>query len=202
MQLSIECQKRPEGSKPNALRREGKIPATLYGHAGAESMSLVLDTKAAQLLLKEASINNTLIKVDVPDASWSGKALLREVQTHPWKGFLYHISFFSVAAQDSVNVTVPLNFVGVPKGVKVGGGMLAEELTELAVSCAPESIPDHIDVDVSNLEIGHAIHVNELVLPEGITALGEEERIVASVLQPRTSAGVTESEEATVEVGE
>jgi large subunit ribosomal protein L25 len=197
MELTIKCQKRPEGSKPNALRREGKIPATLYGHNGAESMPLVLDAKEAQILLKQASVNNTLIKVSVPDASWSGQALLREVQTHPWKGFLYHISFFSVAAQDSVTVTVPLNFVGIARGVKTGGGMLAEELTELEVDCPPDKIPDHIDVDVSNLDIGGAIHVHELTPPEGVAVRGEEDRIIVSVLPPRTSAGVAEEEAAT-----
>lgn len=97
MSITIECQKRPEGSKPNALRREGLIPATLYGHQGAESVSLTVKQKEAQTLLKQASVNQTVVEVQVPDLSWRGKALIREVQSHPWKREIYHLSFFSVA---------------------------------------------------------------------------------------------------------
>jgi large subunit ribosomal protein L25 len=100
MPVNIECQKRPEGSKPNALRREGLIPATLYGHKGAESVSLILKAKDAQTLLKKASVNNTLVDLTIPDMPWNGRALIREVQAHPWKRTLYHLSFFSVPTQD------------------------------------------------------------------------------------------------------
>jgi large subunit ribosomal protein L25 len=98
MEFAIECQKRPEGSKPNALRREGKIPATLYGHNGAESVQLVVDAKKAEFLVRDAAVNKSVIDVSIPDLSWNGKAVLREVQAHPWKGSLYHLSFFSSKA--------------------------------------------------------------------------------------------------------
>ncbi|BAP17812.1 50S ribosomal protein L25 [cyanobacterium endosymbiont of Epithemia turgida] len=96
MSLSIECQKRPEGSKPNALRRKGLIPGSLYGHDGANSMSLVVNAKEAVNLLKKVSINETIIEVQIPDLSWKGKALIREVQAHPWKRTVLHLSFFHV----------------------------------------------------------------------------------------------------------
>lgn len=95
MVLSIECQKRPEGSKPNALRREGKIPATLYGHNGAESIQLVVDAKQAGFLVRDAVEGKTAIDVSIPDLSWNGKAVLQEVQSHPWRNYLYHLSFFA-----------------------------------------------------------------------------------------------------------
>lgn len=97
MSLSIECQKRPEGSKPNALRRQGLIPGSLYGHDGANSMSLVVNAKEIVNLLKKVSINETIIEVQIPDLSWTGKALIREVQAHPWKRTVLHLSFFHVA---------------------------------------------------------------------------------------------------------
>lgn len=97
MSLTIECQKRAENSKPNALRREGLIPANLYGHQGGESVSLTVNAKDATTLLKKAKVNETLIDVKVPDLSWEGKAVIREVQAHPWKRTLYHLSFFYVA---------------------------------------------------------------------------------------------------------
>jgi len=94
--LTIECQKRPENSKPNALRREGLIPATLYGHKGAESIPLTVGAKEAVTLLRHAKENKTVIDVKIPDLAWEGKALIREIQSHPWKRTLYHLSFFHV----------------------------------------------------------------------------------------------------------
>jgi len=189
MELTVECQKRAPGSKPKALRREGLIPAVLYGHQGAESVSLALSEKEAKTLLKDAVVNNTLIRVKTP--GWSGKALLREVQTHPWKGNLYHLSFFSVAAQESLEVTVPLHFVGEAPGVKEGGA-LDTVFTELQVQCAPDNIPESIEVDVSHLNVGDSLHIHELTLPQDVTPLQEPERVVVSVQPPQL---LVESEE-------
>jgi large subunit ribosomal protein L25 len=181
MEVSVECQKRPEGSKPGALRRSGLIPAVLYGHKGTESVSLTLPAKTAETLIKKATVNNTLVQVNIPDISWNGKALLREVQTHPWKrSQVYHLSFFSVASQDSLEVTVPLHFLGQAAGIK-SGGILDPVITELQVQCAPGDIPESIDVDVSNLEIGDSLHVGDLNLPQGITPMLEPETTIVIV---------------------
>jgi large subunit ribosomal protein L25 len=182
MELTIDCQPRPEGSKPNSLRREGQLPAVLYGHKGAESLSLTIPVKQAELLLRDASLNNTLIQVNIPHLSWTGKALLREVQTHPWRGTPYHISFFAVAAQDSLEVDVPLHFVGTAKGIKEGGGSLDPSLSSLHVKCAPDSIPEQIEIDVSDLGVGDALHIGDIKLPAGVVALGDAHRTVVSVL--------------------
>jgi large subunit ribosomal protein L25 len=203
MEVTIECQKRPEGSKPNALRRSGLIPAVLYGHNGTESVSLTLDAKDATTMLKQATINNTLVQVNIPDLPWKGKALLREVQTHPWKPLLYHISFFSVAAQETLDAEVPVHFVGEPVGVKQGG-TLDPVLTMLSVRCAPGDIPESIEVDVSNLEIGASLHISDLPLPAGVTPLVEPESTVVSIagVAPVETETATEAEtetEATAE---
>jgi large subunit ribosomal protein L25 len=197
MDVTVECQKRPEGSKPRSLRRSGLIPAVLYGHKGAESVALTLNAKDAETLLKKATINNTLVQVKIPDISWSGKALLREVQTHPWKNALYHVSFFSVAAQESLNVMVQLHFVGEPAGIKQGG-VLEVVISELQVQCAPENIPESIEIDVSNMQIGDVIRVEELVLPPGVTPLSEPERTVVTVAgDSNTEAEGSEASEET-----
>ncbi|MBW4645945.1 MAG: 50S ribosomal protein L25 [Goleter apudmare HA4340-LM2] len=96
MSITIESQKRPEGSKPKALRRSGLIPANLYGHKGAESISLVVDAKSVERLLKYAAPNKTEIELNIPEIQWSGTTVLREVQTHPAKGTTYHLSFFAL----------------------------------------------------------------------------------------------------------
>ena len=195
MELTIECQKRPVGSKPNALRRQGLTPAVLYGHNGAESVELTLNTRAAQTLVKKASLNNTMIQVSVPDMSWSGKALLREVQVHPWRGDLYHLSFFSVGTQATVQVTVPLHFVGDAVGVKQNGGTLDTVLTELEVVCSPNDVPETIEIDVTKMDVGDALHVSELALPNGVTVVGEADRVVVSVLGSKTASEPSDAEE-------
>ncbi|MBD2778284.1 50S ribosomal protein L25/general stress protein Ctc [Iningainema tapete] len=199
MNITVECQKRPEGSKPNALRRSGKIPANLYGHKGTESIALTIDAKVVERLLKKGSVNNTLIELQVTDVPWRGKTLLREVQTHPAKGTPYHLSFFAVAGHGDTDVEVPLRFVGEAVGVKQDGGVLDTVFTELQVSCAPENIPDVIEVDVSNLNVGDSLQIQQLVLPEGVTAKAEPDQLVVSVLPPQRSsdAGTESVSEAT-----
>lgn len=195
-QLSINCQKREPTVNPRALRRQGQLPAVLYGHQGAESVSLTVNTKDAEAIVRYAAINNTLIQVNVPDMSWSGQALLREVQAHPWKGELYHVSFFSVAAQDEVEVEVPLNFTGTPMGVKDEGGTLDILVNEMAIKCAPDNIPETLDIDVSNLSVSDSLHIGDLVLPEGITAVADASKAVVTVLAPSQTAAVSAEAEA------
>ncbi|MBW4686164.1 MAG: 50S ribosomal protein L25/general stress protein Ctc [Komarekiella atlantica HA4396-MV6] len=187
MALTVECQKRPEGSKPGALRRSGEIPANLYGHKGTESISLTINAKTVERLLKKASVNNTLIDLNITDIPWRGKTLLRELQIHPAKGTPYHLSFFAVAGHGDTTVEVPLRYVGNAVGVKQEGGVLDTVITELQVSCAPENIPDVIEIDVSNLNVGDSLHINELLLPEGVTVLAIPELVVVNVLPPRVS---------------
>ncbi|BAY25955.1 50S ribosomal protein L25 [Calothrix sp. NIES-2100] len=95
MTLTVESKKRPEGTKANALRRSGLIPANLYGHNGAESISLVVEAKTVERLLKHAAVNKTEVELSIPEIEWTGKTVLREVQSHPAKGTTYHISFFA-----------------------------------------------------------------------------------------------------------
>jgi large subunit ribosomal protein L25 len=185
MELTIECKPRDAKAKPNALRREGLLPVVLYGHEGTESVSLTVDQKDADMLLRKAAVNNTMIDLKIPDISWKGKALLREVQSHPWKNLVYHLSFFAVKAQDAVEVGVALNFVGEPAGVKNDGGVLNTEVNEVTVKCKAIDIPEIIDVDVSGLGVGDSLTVADLVLPEGAAVAGDQTQTVATVLQGR-----------------
>jgi len=201
MELTIECTSRDPKAKGNALRRQGLLPAVLYGHNGTDSLSLTIPILDAEALLRRASVNNTLVNVKVPDASWKGKALIREVQSHPWKEKLIHLSFFAVAGQDEVEVTVPLNYSGEAKGVKDEGGILNTELNELTIKCSPDSIPEVVDIDVSNLGVGDSLTLGDLVLPGGAEAVGEPEVSVVAVLPPKKEAAAdAESPEAEVTI--
>ncbi|BAY76672.1 Fis family transcriptional regulator [Nostoc linckia NIES-25] len=196
MAITVECQKRPEGSKPKALRRSGEIPANLYGHKGTESISLTINAKTVERLLKRASVNNTLIDLNITDAPWRGKALIRELQVHPAKGTPYHLSFFAVAGHGDTNVEVRLRFLGDAVGVKQEGGVLDTVVTELQVSCAPENIPEFIDIDVSNLKIGDSLSISDISFPDGVTPLAESERVIVSLLPPQINAAAEEESEA------
>ena len=97
MAIALESKPRPEGSKPGALRRSGLIPANLYGHKGIESISLVLDAKVVERLLKQVIPNKTEIELSIPELEWTGTTVIRELQIHPAKGTPYHLSFFAGA---------------------------------------------------------------------------------------------------------
>ncbi|MEO1351198.1 MAG: 50S ribosomal protein L25/general stress protein Ctc [Cyanobacteria bacterium J06635_15] len=203
MELTIECKKRAEGEKPKALRRTGNLPAVLYGHDGTTSVALTVNTRDAEALLRKAVVNKTVVDVKVPDMPWNGKALLREVQTHPWKNKVYHISFFSIASQSEVEVSMPLNFTGVAKGVKDDGGVLDTVLTEMQLKCPPDGIPETLDINVSDLGVGDSLHVDDLILPKGVVAVGSPDQLVVSVLAGRTAeASDEEAEAAETEVTE
>ena len=199
MELTIECQQREAGSKPKALRRSGLIPANLYRHNGTESIALALDGKIVERLLKKGAVNNTLIDLNITDIPWRGKTLLREVQTHPAKGSPYHLSFFAVAGHGDTDVEVTLHFVGEAIGVKLEGGILDTPITELQIRCAPENIPDAIEIDVSDLHVGDSIHIENLNLPQGVTSLVDPSQIVVSILGRQAGAEAAELEDTQVE---
>lgn len=201
MNITVECQTRPEGSKPRALRREGLIPAALYGHQGAESMSLTMPAKEAQVLLRQASVNNTLVDLKVPDASWSGQAIIREVQAHPWRRTLYHLSFFAVSKGQSLTLVVPLELTGEAKGFE-SGGILEQNVTELNISCTSGNIPESIQIDITNFEVGTNLSVGEINLPEGVTLLDDTEQTVFSIVTPAMPVTTTESETETISAAE
>ncbi len=198
MSLTVECKTRTEGSKPRALRREGLIPAALYGHKGAESISLTMNAKEAQILLKKAAINNTLVDLNIPDIPWNGKAIIREVQAHPWKKTLYHLSFFSVAGDKKLNLVVPIKLQGEAKGIKQGG-VLEQNLTELHISCAADTIPEDIAIDVTDFGIGTNLAVGDVVLPEGVTVLDDAEQTLFSIVAPAKISDAVATEEVTEE---
>ncbi len=196
MELTIDCTQRAADEKPRKLRREGTLPAVLYGHDGKASVALKLSNYDAEALLRKASVNKSVITVNVPDMPWSGKVILREVQKHPWKNKIHHLSFFSIASQDFIEVSMPINFVGEAIGVTNKGGTLDMVMTEVQLKCPPDAIPQSLDVDVSGLDIGDALHVGEIKLPKGSSIAADDKLLVVSVLAPRTASADDDAAEA------
>ena len=170
------------GKGPNRrLRVSGKIPAVIYGK-GRDAQSVTLDPKALETLLHKSGAGlNTLIDLSV--AGRTDTVLVKELQRHPVYGSYVHVDFFKVDLTQKITVSVPIHFTGKARGVEFGG-ILDHPLRELEVECLPRAIPEFVEVDVSALEIGQAIHVSELRLPEGVEVKTDPTLPVASVVLP------------------
>jgi large subunit ribosomal protein L25 len=147
----------------NAARRvrvSGKIPAVVYG-AGQESVAVSVDPRVITKILHSDSGHNTIFDLDVTGASLV-KAMIVDWQHEPIKGALLHIDLKRIAMDKAMRVSVPIQLVGIPLGVKAQGGILEHVLREVEIECLPSDIPGHLDVDVSNLEMNQAIHVSDL----------------------------------------
>ncbi len=149
------------------LRREGLVPAVLYG-AHQEPVSLsVSHNEMFHHLENEAFYSHILtIKIDGKDES----AVLKDLQRHPVKPIIMHADFQRVSASEKIRVHVPLHFVGgdAAPGVKVGGGIVTHDMNEVEVVCLPKDLPEFIEVDLSNVELNHSVHMSQLKLPAGV----------------------------------
>jgi large subunit ribosomal protein L25 len=164
-----------------SVRREGRIPAVLYGH-GEASVPLTVDAQSFSRILREISVENTLIDLEL-DAQPPLKVLVREVQRHPYRDEVLHVDFFHISMEEKITVQVPVVLVGTPRGVRVSGGVLDHAMREIEVSCLPQDIPEKVEIDVSGLDIGEAVRPSELNLPD-VQILGDPDRPVVSVLAP------------------
>ena len=164
------------------LRTAGSVPAVVYGH-GREPQALSIDTYTLERLLEKVSYKTTVIELDVDGSS--ARTLIREIQRHPFKKAILHVDFQELVAGEKVTVKVPLVFVGTPEGVRVGGGILDEVMRELEIAVDPSNIPNHLDVDVSDLTIGHSLHVSDIKVPEGVEVLDNLSDTVCVVSIPK-----------------
>jgi large subunit ribosomal protein L25 len=166
----------------NAARRvrvSGKIPAVVYG-AGKDSVAVSVDPKVIIKILRSDSGHNTIFDLDVTGTGLV-KAMIVDWQNEPIKGALLHIDLKRIAMDKAMRVSVPIQLVGVPLGVKAQGGILEHVLREVEIECLPSDIPGHLDVDVSALEINGAIHVSDLPHLGSIKFLTDEGLTVAHV---------------------
>ena len=168
-----------------ALRRAGSVPAVIYGHK-RQPMSLAVPTRELERLLERVSAETTVVELSI-DGKVS-RTLIREIQKHPFKKQLVHIDFLELVAGEMITVNVPLVIVGVSVGVRSFGGILDQTMRELEVTVDPSSIPNHIDVDVSELGVGDSIHVRDLKLPAGVTVLDDPDASVVVVAAPKVNA--------------
>ena len=166
----------------NAARRvrvSGKIPAVVYG-AGQDAVAVAVDPKVITKILHSDSGHNTIFDLNV-EGSAVVKAMIVDWQHEPIKGALLHIDLKRIAMDKMMTVSVPIQLVGIPVGVKSQGGILEHVMREVEVECLPNDIPSHLDVDVSNLELHGIIHVSDLPHSGSLKFLEDETATVAHV---------------------
>jgi large subunit ribosomal protein L25 len=178
-----------KGSGPSRrLRRAGQVPAVLYG-GNKDPVMLMFDHDAIYHQLENEAFHTSILTVKVD--SDTDRAILRNVQMHPFKPRVMHVDLQRISETQKLHMLVPIHVNGeeVAPGVKLEGGIVSRLMTEVDISCLPHHLPEFLSVDVSELHIGESLHLSDIPLPEGVTitslAHGGEDLAVVSVAAVR-----------------
>src|SRR3954469_14555062 len=190
---SLGAETRSESGKGHSrkLRAAGRVPGIVYGH-GREPQALSVVARDLDKLLSSIAVSSTVVELGLGSATT--KTLIREIQRHPFKKMIMHIDFQELVAGEKVTVDLPLVFVGVPEGVRPSGALLEQILHKIEVLVDPANIPNHVDVDVSHLAMGHSLHVRDLKLPAGVEVLSDEDATICAVIAPRAAVEAAAAE--------
>ena len=168
------------------MRRAGKAPGIVYGGKG-EPTPIELDHNALFHALRNETFHSSILSMKLDGKS--GKVLLRDVQMHPFKNEILHVDFQRVDENRKIHMKVPLHFVNgeVSPAVKLHEAIISHVMTEVDVSCLPKDLPEFIEVDLSELDTGHSIHVSALTLPAGVRVAtrGKLDPVVATAVIPK-----------------
>ena len=202
-QCVLEAESRVGSGKSavRRLRREGeKVPGVVYG-GGGEPVLVAVELRFLTKAMEQQAFFSQIIQLQIDGES--EQAILRDLQRHPANEKVLHLDFMRVRADTPIQISVPLRFLNEDKciGVRESGGNISHNLIEVEITCLPAALPASLDIDVENLDLGQALHLSDLELPEGVSivalSVGEEhDTPVVSVQAPR---GGLEDEE---EVGE
>jgi len=184
------------------LRRDNLVPGIIYGDS-KEPQAIQLKANEVFKHLENEAFYSQLIQVGV-DGQESARCILKDVQRHPYKQQILHMDFMRVVAGAELQVSVPLHYINEDTcvGVKNGGGMIIHNENEVLVACRPRDIPENIEVDMGQLEIGDSVSLSDLKMPEGVRVVDLQEagddsdRQLAAVNAPRVEAEPDDAEEA------
>ncbi len=182
----LKAQKRAESGKGSArnLRRHDILPAVLY--AKGVSTSIKLQRKEIAKLMMSGGREHALVTIELSGDNgrktehW---ALVKDYQIDPVKNELLHVDFIEISLKEKIKTTIPIVITNEPVGVKEGG-ILQQQLRDVEVECLPTQIPEAIEIDASSVGIGHSLHVNDLVIKEGVKILSDPQDVVLSVSAP------------------
>jgi large subunit ribosomal protein L25 len=197
-QANLQVATRSDTGKGAArsLRRQGKVPGVIYGH-NRQPEALAIDTTALNKMLIGIRAGTTVLDV-VVDGRPAVKALIREIQRDSVRpAEILHLDLYEVRADEKVTLSIPIHLVGIPDGVRNFGGVLDHVLRELEIEVLPVDIPDHVELDVTALTIGHSLFVRDLRV-EKAEILNDPDTPVCTVVAPRTEEAPAPVEEVAV----
>ena len=167
------------------LRNAGKVPGIVYGGEG-EPQLIELDHNALWQAIKKEAFHSSVLEMDL--GGKASQVLLRDLQIHPYKQQVLHIDFQRVSAKTKIHMKVPLHYSGEEEStaVKIDKCLVNHVLTELEVSCLPADLPEAINIDLSKLEKGATLTLNDVTLPKGVQAVlhGKDNPVLVSVVNP------------------
>ena len=191
-----ESRSQSGSSAARAVRRQGKIPAVIYGGHAEPSMLVLSHNDVVKQLEHEAVYSHVL---DVKVNGKVQKAILKGVQRHPAKVQILHLDFLRVSMNEAIKVHVPLHFIN--ESTSIGGkkgGIAAHAMVDIEVSCLPVDLPEYIEVDMAKLDVGETFHLSNLVLPKGVDVPAlhqgpEHDLPVVSMMAPKTAVESTDA---------
>ena len=194
--LNLETRDASGKGVARKLRRAGRVPGVIYG-GGGDPLLVSMDSRETFNLFQSIPVDNTILQLHVGDRK-SERALVREVQVHPYRPELLHVDFIRIRRGVPIELQIPLHFVGLPEGVRSEGGTLEQVIHDITVKCVPSRIPEAINVDVSHLGIGDVVRAGEIDMPEGVENLMDPGRTICGVAVPRA---IEEEEEEEADEG-
>jgi len=186
MEAVLEASPRTSRGKNEArrLRASGLMPAVVYGGSEAGGEAIAVDPKVLWKILHSDTGANTLITLRTGGAS-DVRVMVREYQLDPISSWLLHADFYRVAMDRKIEVTVPVIIRGEARGVKQQGGVLEQVQREVEIECLPADIPEHFDVDVSELVLGQSIRVRDVLTDPRWTAVSDLEMMLVHIIMPK-----------------
>ncbi|MCX7926763.1 MAG: 50S ribosomal protein L25 [Candidatus Omnitrophica bacterium] len=184
--LILEAQPRQEigRSEVKAMKKLGFIPAVVYSN-GTESLPIKVSRHEFLTLYHHHRLENAIINLHIKDDKKKSRScMIKEIQYDPVHGDILHIDFHEISLTKTLKVNVPVVTVGEAVGVKQEGGSLEVVMWQIEVECLPTDIPKHIEVDISHLKIGEAVHVKEIICPPKVKILSDPEAVVVAVSAP------------------
>jgi large subunit ribosomal protein L25 len=186
------------GKANRRLAGQNRIPAVVYG-IGRDSISISVDRHDFELLMAHHAAGSTIVEMQIEGEKKPINAMIRELQMSPVKDTILHVDFLAIEMDKLVTATVALRLNNDPEGVKAGG-VLTVNFHNMNVEAKPADLPEHLDIDVSALEIGDSLHVKDITVPAGVTILDDPEEVICSVQAPRAEVEEEIAEVTEVEV--
>ena len=187
--ITVEVKPREETGK-NAnrrLRRDGEVPGVVYGLGKPPFLVSVSPKRLGEILHLESG-RNTIFSLSLVGEDQTRSAMIKDLQRDPVSELVVHVDFIRLDLEKMLTVRIPVHLVGVPSGVKNEGGVVDFILRDVVVECLPKDIPEHVDVDVSELHINQNVAVSDIPVETGVRIIDEPESVIAVVVPPRAEA--------------